>query len=116
MKKYIKSLIFSLSTILLSLFITTILNYFNIINKSIFNIISIIFVIISLFICGYIIGKNSNSKGWLNGLKGGSAITLIFLIISLIFKSSVNFKMIIYYIAILAISTIGGMIGINKKG
>ena len=69
----------------------------------------------SLFLGGFIIGKKSSKKGWLEGLK----LSLIFTIILILFNllglgNKIEFKNIVYYIIIIASCMFGGMLGINK--
>ena len=74
-----------------------------------------IFGMISYFIAGFIMGKNSSKKGYLNGLSIGAIIVFIFLMISLIFKCSIGIKTIIFYLLYLISSIAGSMIGIMSK-
>lgn len=118
--KYFKKLVFSfiyiLSTLLITTFIITFLNYFNIINDKVISIFKILIPIISLFIGGFYIGKNSNSKGYFEGLKLG-AIFSIFLIIFnfLAFDNSFKLKYLLFYLILIISSILGSMIGINKR-
>lgn len=115
-KNFIKPLIFILGIIIIGLLVITPLNYFDVINGNITNIIKIIIPIISLFIGGFMIGKISNKKGWLEGLKLGIVTILIFILISYIgFNESFKLKSLIYYIILAMSSIFGSIIGINKK-
>ena len=113
-KKILKSLIIITATFLLLTFITTILNYFNLLNYKIINITKIIIPIISAFIGGINIGKNSIKKGWFEGLKLSISLSAILLIITLLLnKYKIEY---LIYILIISISGIlGSIIGINKK-
>lgn len=118
--KFIKNSLFSIIFIIISLivltFILTLFSYFNIFNDKTVSIFKIIIPIISLLIGGYYIGKNSNEKGWLEGLKLSIVFIILLIIFNLIFfKQGINIKNILYYI-IMTISTIfGSMIGISMK-
>ena len=68
--------------------------------------------IISFFIGGIYIGKNSLSKGYINGLKLSLIIVIILFIMSLIFNN-LKISRIIYYILTTICITFGSMIGIN---
>lgn len=87
--EYIKKLgisfIFSLSFLIGLTFIFSSLYYINFIGNGLFKFIKILIPIISIFIGSFIIGKKSNSKGWLEGLKFGSMIILLLFLISIIF-------------------------------
>ena len=115
LKKLGISMIYILSFILGLTFIFTLLNYIGILNNTAINIIKIIIPILSMLIGGFVIGKKTGKKGWLEGLK----LSLIFLIILTLFnylglKSNLSLKVFIYYL-ILIISTIfGSIIGVNK--
>ena len=96
MNKHLKALIYSFGTLIVLTFI-------------------FIIPIISYFIAGFIMGKNSSKKGYLNGLSIGAIIVFIFLMISLIFKCSIGIKTIIFYLLYLISSIAGSMIGIMSK-
>lgn len=113
-KNILKSSAYTLILFISLSFIVTILNYFNIFNYKIINIIKIIIPLISFGFGGYKIGKYSNKKGWLQGLKLSTFNSAVFLIITLILKSFKPEYLI--YILILIVSGIfGSMLGINKK-
>lgn len=116
LKIYLKSYLITISFIILFTFIVTILNYINFFNTNITNIIKILIPIISIFIGSFLIGKNSNQKGYIEGLKYGSIFIIFFVILNLIL-SNANFqiKSLLYYLILLIVSSIGGMFGINKK-
>lgn len=110
--KYIKSLIIFLSSIVI---IPIFLTIFNLLKLKTNRIMIIIIGAILMFIIGLILGRQSESKGYLNGLLLSVITILILVITSLIFRFPLNINTLIYYV-ILAITTIfGSMIGINKK-
>ena len=98
MNKYLKSSIYTFSFLIGLTLFTTLLNYINILNGKTLLIVNIIVSIISLFIGGFVIGKNSSSKGWLNGIKMGGINIGIFLILSILLKFKFAVFSIIYYI------------------
>lgn len=106
----IETIIISISTFLL-----TILNYFNFINSGLLSIFQIIIIVISFIVGGFIIGKNSNENGWLEGFKIGIINIIILTIINLIFIKTFSFKVLIYDFILITCTTLGGMIGITKK-
>ena len=59
-------LIFIIGTLLF-----TILSYFDIIGSKMLSFLEIFTIIISMFIGGFLTGKKSKTKGWLEGLKIG---------------------------------------------
>ena len=116
LKKIIKSLGFSIGILLGLTLIITILNYIGIIGTTIVDAFSYITPFISLFIGGLLLGKESNNKGWLEGIKYGLICIVIFFIFNfLAFNQIFNTKSIILYIVTLIASILGGMIGINMK-
>lgn len=115
-KNYLKNLAIGILSILISIFLFTLLNYFNIINYNITKIISITSLYIILLITGYLIGIKRKEKGYLIGIKYGSLFMVIILLINLIiFKNKFNLINILYYLSIILFSTIGSILGVNKK-
>ena len=115
MKKYLKSLGYIFSLIITLTFLVTILNYIGLFKGTFFTLLKFIIPAISMCIGGVIVGKNSEKKGWLNGLKIGVIAILIIILVSIIARNTFNIKNIIYYIILLAICVFGSMIGISKK-
>ena len=112
MKKYLSIFIFPLASILILPILMSILNIFNIsLNKIIITLIMIIIMLIS----GVILGKHIQEKGYLKGFMYGASISLVMFILSLILLSEHSIYSIIYYLIITAATTLGTMIGINKK-
>ena len=66
LKHYLKYFSILLISIIIPIFILTIFNYFEIINNT--NILKLIFTLISIFINSFFLGKNSKSKGYIEGL------------------------------------------------
>src|SRR5574344_422711 len=115
-EKYGKTLGLIFGPLLILLFIFTSLNYIDIISYKVFTIIRFILLIGCLFIGSYIYGKTVTNKGWLEGLKLGLIIIVIFMFFNyIIFRLGFNIKHIIYYIIILGSTTLGCILGINKK-
>lgn len=113
---YLKNIGYVFIGILITTIIFTLLNYFNILSTPTLKIISIITIILSLFIGGYLTGRKANKKGYLEGIKFGLIMIIIILILNLlIFKNEFNLINILYYISLLLSSMIGGMFGIMKK-
>ena len=118
--KYLKNLgisfIYIISTLLILTLITTIFSYFNIFNDKVTSMVKIIIPIISMFIGGFFIGKNSNKKGFLEGLKLGVIFSIIIIIFNyLAFDYSFKIKYLLFYSILIISSIFGSMIGINRK-
>ena len=106
LKKIIKSLGFSIGILLGLTLIITILNYIGIIGTTIVDAFSYITPFIALFIGGLLLGKESNNKGWLEGIKYGLICIVIFFIFNfLAFNQIFNTKSIILYIVNLIASS-----------
>ena len=82
MFNYLKSIIYTLSIILISTIILTIFNYFNIINGTLLKIIMLIIPLTGVFIGSFKIGKVSNTKGYIEGIKYSVIWILLFLTIN----------------------------------
>lgn len=96
--------------------ILSILYYFNVVGNGVINYFKLFIIAISMLIGGIYIGSQANQKGWLEGLKVGLEIIVLFFIVSyLAFDQGIHIKTLIYYFILLASSTLGSMIGINKK-
>lgn len=103
-------------TILILTFLTTLLNYFDLLGKNIVSILKIIIPMLALFIGGYNIGKKSLKKGWLEGL----ILSIIFIIILIIFNylaldNKLELRNFLYYLIMMISCIFGSMLGINRK-
>ncbi len=103
-----------ISIMILGLILNT-LYYFDIINNNIYNIMKMVIVLGVLFINALFLGKNSNKYGIVEGLKLGAIFLLVMVILKLITNSSFDTRAIIYSIIILLTTSVGAVIGINKK-
>lgn len=114
-KKYIKPVLFFLTTFVFYLIVLLALNYTGLLKLN--SIVKINFVIISLIslILGIIEGKKTSKRGYLEGLKMSAVIIAIIFILNLIFYRSFSLYILLYYIVITVSCTIGSMIGINLK-
>ena len=113
-KSIYKPLLYTFSIIFISCFIYTVFSYFNIISYNLGLYIKLLISVIAFFIGGFIIGKNSIKKGYIEGIKLSLILIVIMIIISIIFKVF-KYKSIIYYLVLILSCVIGSMIGINKK-
>jgi len=113
-KRYLKYILTTTLSILILLFLLTIIYYFNLIKPNTFNLLKLLIILLTILINSLLLGKESNKKGYLEGIKLGSLIVILIFILTIIF-SKFEFKNLIYYLLILITSTLGSMIGINKK-
>lgn len=116
LKKLVKPFIYMIGIIVILPILIALMHYVGIINLKIVNIFKILISISSFLIGGFFIGKVSDEKGWLEGLK----LSIIFLTVLTIFNylgldSGFNFKNLIYYVILIISSMLGSMIGINRK-
>lgn len=102
------------SIIILGLVLNT-LYYFDIINNNVYNIMKMIIVLIVLFINAFFLGKESLKYGIVEGLKLGAFFLLIMFVLKLIINSGFDIRTLIYTFIILLTTSLGAIIGINKK-
>lgn len=114
MYKYLKSLIYTSGILIGSCIILTVFSYFGIIYGSVLKIIELLIPVISIFVGSYILGKNSNNKGYIEGIKYGSIWVLLFLVINIIFKNF-TYLSLVYYLILMIVSIFASIIGINKR-
>ena len=110
-----KSLLITIIIMFVLTFICTLLNYFDIINSKYLSIFKIIIPLFSLGVGGFFLGRKSNKKGFLEGLKFGFIVTILILIFNLIFGFNLTIKDLIFYLALILSSMFGSMLGINTK-
>lgn len=118
--KYIKNLgksfLYIIGFILVLTFIVTLLSYFNIIGSKVLSILEITILCLSLFVGGFIIGKKSLKKGYLEGLKLSGIFLIILLLFNFIaFDQTFKISDLIFYLIITLSSIFGSTLGINKK-
>lgn len=115
LKKYLMPSLIWFGIFLFYLIILVIFNYLGFLHLS--SIVKINFVVISLMtlIFGIINGKKTSKKGYLEGLKYGGIIVGVLFLLNLIFYRNFNLYILLYYLIVIASSTIGSMIGINLK-
>jgi len=116
LKKVGIALLYIIGIIFVATMLMTIFNYFNIITGTALTISKILICVISLFVGGFVIGRRSSKKGWLEGLK----LSLIFLIVLVLFNylglgNKPELKNLVYYLIIIISCIFGSIIGINKK-
>jgi len=91
-------------------------NVFNLMYSKSTDIVIMIGMVLSLFLIGFSYGKKAEKKGFLEGLKIGICFILLLVFINLIFyQTGFSIERIIYYTVLILSSTLGSMIGINKK-
>ena len=113
--KYLKSLAWILVPILILSFLGSLFYDLNWLGPKFYNTLKLIIPLLSIFIGGLYLGKNSKENGWLEGLKlGGAMIIFLFISSYLAFDIGLSLKGIIYYLIILMTAMFGSMMGIRN--
>ena len=112
---YFKSIFFLLLYLLLGSILSSIFYLYTNMSYNVNCLILFIWSAIGLFVINFLNGKRTNQKGYLEGLKLGGLVILLFFIISLITKDFISLSKIIYYGVLILISIIASSIGINFK-
>lgn len=85
-------------------------------STSVCKILSFICNVIIFIVYGFICGKRTNKRGYLEGTIIGSSLLLIMFIISIIFlRFELTVSTLYYYLLLLGSSTLGSMFGKTKK-
>ncbi|MBY0597114.1 TIGR04086 family membrane protein [Bacillus bingmayongensis] len=96
-----------------SMVIALLLKFTNI-NEGTLAITLFIFAILSALISGFIAGKKAQGRGWLVGFTTGLTFTiLVFLVSYLGFSHALSNSQLLYQLALMGASTIGGIFGVN---
>lgn len=114
LKKILNSLLTFFIIILVGTLFITLFNYFNLLQAKIISILKLILPLTAIFISSYRLGKQSEKKGYMEGLKLGIIIIFIFLVLILILDK-ITLKSLLYYFILLLTSILSSMIGINRK-
>ena len=116
LKKYGKTLgIFLICILVLSL-IVSLFNIANILYTKGSDIMIMIGMVLIFGFIGLQFGRVATEKGYLEGLKIGGSLILVLIVINLLFyRTSFSLERFIYYVVLILSSTLGSMIGINKK-
>ncbi len=112
---YLKSFALTILITFSGAIITTLFEYFADNTLVLVNILKVITTLLSIFIPTFILGRHSKHKGYLEGLKYGTILIIISLILNIIIKTKFNIDIIIYFIIILVSAMLGSMMGINYK-
>ena len=117
LKVYLKDIGYMLGTIVIGIFVFTILNYFNILSDKIMSFIKILLPVGVFGFGGFYLSKNSSNKGIVEGLKIGLIVlSFIFLLSILGLGSDFEAKNLIYYAILLITSIVGGILAKQGKG
>lgn len=116
LKVYLKDLMYVYASILIGIFLFTVLNYFNIISDNMLNIFSMILIIGTFIFSGFYLSKRSKKRGIIEGLKTGSIISILFLLTALlVLDTPFKWQNLIYYLILIISSMMGGIIAKQGK-
>lgn len=116
LKKYGKTLGIFLGIILILCAILACFNLGNILYTKSTDVIIMIGMILVFAFIGFTFGKKVPSKGYLEGLKIGASLIFLLIVINLLFyQTGFSISRLIYYIVLILSSTLGSMVGINRK-
>lgn len=105
-----------LLSLLVSSFILTVLNYFDLVTGNIFTVLKLLIPFLSLLIAGILLGRKSKSKGWLEGLKLSLGFIILFTLIQLFFlEDPFRLTNVLYDAILMMITIFGSMLGINMR-
>lgn len=115
MKKYLIYLGYYTCFLILVIFICSILNLIGV-NSTITNLLLFLFNALAFFYFSFKTGKKASKKGYVAGLKISGILLLLLIIINILTTHKLfSIPTIIYYLVLLLVGALGGMIGINKK-
>ncbi len=112
---YLKGLVWTTVLLLLLSLWVSLFYYYQILSSSGLRYAYLIVPLISVLSGGFVVGRNSKEKGFLEGLKVGIIYLGIVILCGLLFHTTFNFHFLIYSILLLLTTMLGSMIGINFK-
>lgn len=111
-----KTIIYTIILVISLTILETIINLILPLKNQTNQIINFIIINIHSFILGYKTGLQTNKKGYIEGIKTGLKIIITIYILGIItFSFKITLKRILYFLLIILTSTLGSIIGINKK-
>lgn len=114
-KKYSFRFLYTIIGLIISILLITVLYNFNIITSNTYQILKLISLLLNILISGLILGKKATKKGYLEGIKLGIFIIILFALLTILTGQKLQLKILLYDSIILITAVLGGMIGINKK-
>ncbi|MEK5250815.1 TIGR04086 family membrane protein [Bacillus sp. FSL R9-9530] len=119
-KKLSSAIGFGIITLLILASITSmimaLLLKFTNINEGTLVIIIFIIALLSMLTSGFIAGKKAQGKGWLVGFTTGLTFAiLVFLVNYLGFSQTLSNSQLLYQLALMGASTLGGIFGVNMS-
>ena len=116
LKSYFKVILIGLLFMIAFAFLLGVLQNFNLFYGKVSEIFMFIYMAILFFIIGFLVGKKATRKGYLEGIKISLSLIFILIVINVLFyQTGFSLERTIYYFILILSSTMGSMIGINKK-
>ncbi|MGG0292967.1 TIGR04086 family membrane protein [Bacillus pacificus] len=85
-------------------------------NEGALAVTIFILALLSMLISGFTAGKKAQGKGWLVGFTTGLTFTiLVFLVNYLGFSQTLSNSQLLYQLALMGASTLGGIFGVNMS-
>ncbi|MCR6464672.1 TIGR04086 family membrane protein [Bacillus paranthracis] len=85
-------------------------------NEGTLAVTIFILALLSMLISGFTAGKKAQGKGWLVGFSTGLTFTiLVFLVNYLGFSQTLSNSQLLYQLALMGVSTLGGIFGVNMS-
>ena len=100
LKNYGYSFLIVISSLLIINLFLTIFSYFNLFSTKVIDIMGFVLMLVFLFISSYILGTKSKKNGYLEGLKFGGIIVLIFILLVILLDKFL-LKSLIYYVILI---------------
>ena len=114
-KKYGFHFLYTILSIAICYLILTTFYYFNIISSNIYQVLKLIILLINILMSGIILGKKATNKGYLEGVKLGAFIIILFFILTLITGQDVKIRLLLYDGIIMITSILRSIIRKKKK-
>ena len=111
---YLKSTYKFIILFIITLLLSSLFYYFEILDLKVANIINYILTLLLFFMLGMKLSKIKRSKGYLNGFIIGIIMTLLFSLITII-TSKYSLSTLIYYLTLILSSITGGIVGVSKN-
>lgn len=99
---------------LVSLILISTLYYFDLFGDGVYSFLELLVVVGDVFINCFILGKCSDKRGYLEGVKFGGVMVGVLLLTTLL-SGVFRLRVLIYYFIIMVTSILGCMIGISRK-
>ena len=116
LKSYFKVILIGLLFVMIFAFLLGVLQNFNLFYGKASEVFMFIYMAILFFIIGFLVGKKATHKGYLEGIKISLSLIFILIVINVLFyQTGFSLERTIYYFILILSSTMGSMIGINKK-